>query len=127
MTEDLELFAERTYRLILRLDNVGVEAVENAVGETFDVDFEDVNVSEFAPGAYHAEFDGTHEGNDVNGTVSEDTDGNAALTLQDIVYVEGAADLLEDLNDLLRDDGIEDAARRLREHDADENPLEKVL
>lgn len=127
MTEGLELFSERTYRLIVRLEDVGTEAVKNAVVEAFDADFDDMKVSEFAPGTSHAEFDGIHEGNEVVGNVSQDIDGNAVLTLQEIVYVDGAADLLEDLNDLLREEGIEDATRRLREHDADENPLEKVL
>ncbi|MDZ7688146.1 MAG: hypothetical protein U5J64_05365 [Halobacteriales archaeon] len=125
--EDLELFAERTYRLIVRLGELSVEAVENAVSEAFDAEFEDVDVSEFAVGATHAEFEGTHEGNDVRGTVSEDVNGVTVLTLQDIVYVDNAADRLDTLNDLLRDETLADAARRLREHDADENPLEKVL
>ena len=125
--EELELFAEKTYRLIVRLEDLSVDAVENAVREAFDADFEEVDVSEFAAGATHAEFEGTHEGNDVCGTVSEDVNGTTVLTLQDIVYVDGAADYLDALNDLLRDDTLESAARRLREHDADENPLEKVL
>ncbi|MCX2819530.1 MAG: hypothetical protein ACI9QA_000866 [Methanobacteriota archaeon] len=125
--ETLELFAERTYRLIVRLDSVGVDAVENAVTEVFDADFEDIDVAEFAPGASHAEFEGTYEGNEVQGTVSENLDGNAVLTLQDIVYVDGAAERLEALNDLLRDETLADTADRLREHDADENPLERVL
>lgn len=125
--ESLELFAERTYRLIVRLDTVGVDAVENAVRDVFDAEFEDVDVAEFAPGASHAEFEGVHEGNEVSGTVSEDLDGNTVLTLQDVVYVDGAAECLEALDDLLRDEALTDAARRLHEHDADENPLEKVL
>lgn len=125
--ESLELFAERTYRLIVRLDTVGVDAVENAVRDVFDAEFEDVDVAEFAPGASHAEFEGVHEGNEVSGTVSEDLDGNTVLTLQDVVYVDGAAECLEALDDLLRDEALTDASRRLHEHDADENPLEKVL
>jgi hypothetical protein len=125
--ESLELFAERTYRLIVRLDTVGVDAVENAVRDAFDAGFDDVDVAEFAPGASHAEFEGSHDGTEVSGTVSEDLDGNAVLTLQGFVYVEGAAERLEALDDLLRDEALTDAARRLREHDADENPLEKVL
>jgi predicted RNA binding protein with dsRBD fold (UPF0201 family) len=125
--ESLELFAERTYRLIVRLDTVGVDAVENAVRDVFDAEFEDVDVAEFAPGASHVEFEGVHEGNEVSGTVSEDLDGNTVLTLQDVVYVDGAAECLEALDDLLRDEALTDAARRLHEHDADENPLEKVL
>ena len=123
----LELFAERTYRLIVRLDNVGVSAVENAVRNAFDAEFDEVDVAEFAPGASHAEFEGTHDGNEVRGTVSEDLSGNAVLTLQDVVYVDGAAERLEALDDLLRDEALADATERLREHDADENPLEKVL
>ncbi|MFP4174954.1 MAG: hypothetical protein ACLFSW_04160 [Halobacteriales archaeon] len=118
--ETLELFAERTYRLIVRLDSVGVDAVKNAVRDAFDADFDEVDVAEFAPGA-------SHDGNAVSGTVSEDLDGNAVLTLHDIVYVDGAAERLESLNDLLRDEVLDDAAVRLYEHDADENPLEKVL
>ncbi|MFW5984412.1 MAG: hypothetical protein ACOCRA_04390 [Halobacteria archaeon] len=125
--ETLELFAERTYRLIVRPDSVGVDAVKNAVRDAFDADFDEVDVAEFAPGASHAEFEGTHDGNAVSGTVSEDLDGNAVLTLHDIVYVDGAAERLESLNDLLRDEVLDDAAVRLYEHDADENPLEKVL
>ncbi len=125
--EELELFAERTYRLIVRLEDLSVDAVENAVREAFDAEFEEVDVSEFAAGATHSEFEGTHEGNDVTGTVSEDVNGTTVLTLLDIVYVDGAADLLDALNDLLRDETLGRAARRLREHDADENPLEKVL
>lgn len=126
-TEELELFAEKTYRLIVRLEDLSVDAVENAVSETFDADFEEVDVSEFAAGATHAEFEGTHEGNEVTGTVSEDVNGTTVLTLQDIVYVDGAAEYLEALDDLLRDEALGRAAHRLREHDADENPLEKVL
>lgn len=125
--EELELFSEKTFRLIVRLEDLTVDAVENAVVEAFDADFEDVDVSEFAAGATHSEFEGKHEGNDVTGTVSEDVNGVTVLTLQDIVYVDGAADLLETLNDLLRDETLADTATRLREHDADENPLEKVL
>lgn len=125
--EELELFAEKTFRLIVRLEELSVDAVENAVREAFDAEFEDVDVSEFAAGATHAEFEGTHEGNDVTGTVSEDVNGTTVLTLQDVVYVDGAADYLDALNDLLRDEALERAASRLREHDADENPLEKVL
>lgn len=125
--EELELFAEKTFRLILRLESLGVDAVENAVSEAFDAEFEDVDVSEFAAGATHSEFEGTHEGNEVTGTVSEDVNGTTVLTLQDIVYVDDAADYLDSLNDLLRDESMESAAERLREHDADENPLEKVL
>jgi hypothetical protein len=123
----LELFAERTYRLILRLDTVGVDAVENAVRDAFDAEFDEVDVAQFAPGASHAEFEGTHDGNEVHGTVSEDLDGNAVLTLQDVVYVDGAAERLDALDDLLRDESLADAAERLRDHDADENPLERVL
>ena len=126
-TEELELFAEKTYRLIVRLEDLSVDAVENAVREAFDADFEEVNVSEFAAGATHAEFEGTHEGNEVTGTVSEDVNGTTALALQDIVYVDGAAEYLETLDDFLRDEALGRTARRLREHDADENPLEKVL
>jgi hypothetical protein len=125
--EELELFAERTYRLILRLEELSVDAVENAVIEAFDAEFEEVDVSEFAVGATHSEFEGTHEGTEVTGTVSEDVNGTTVLTLQDVVYVDGAADHLDALDDLLRDDTLGGAARRLREHDADENPLEKVL
>lgn len=127
MTDELELFAERTYRLIVRLDDVTVDAVENAVEDVFDAEFEDVNVAEFAAGATHAEFEGTHEGNEVTGTVSEDVNGETVLTLQDIVYVDAAADYLDALDDLLRDEALSDAAERLRGHDANENPLEKVL
>jgi len=127
MTEEVELFAERTYRLIVRLDDVTVDAVENAVADVFDAEFEDVNVAEFAPGASHAEFEGEYEGNDVAGTVSEDLNGETVLTLQDVVYVDAAAEYLDALDDLLRDESLTDAADRLREHDADENPLEKVL
>lgn len=125
--EELELFAEKTFRLIVRLDDLSVDAVENALGEAFDAEFEDVDVSEFAAGATHAEFEGAHEGNDVRGTVSEDVNSTTVLTLQDVVYVDGAADYLDALNDLLRDEAIERVASRLREYDADENPLEKVL
>jgi hypothetical protein len=127
VNEELELFAEKMFRLIVRLDDLSVDAAENALREAFDADFEDVDVSEFAAGATYAEFEGTHEGNDVTGTASEDVNGTTVLTLQDIVYVEGAADYFDDLNDLLRDEALADAARRLREHDADENPPEKVL
>ncbi len=127
MTDELELFAERTYRLIVRLDDVTVDAVENAVEDVFDAEFEDVNVAEFAAGATHAEFEGTHEGNEVTGTVSEDVNGETVLTLQDIVYVDAAADYLDALDDLLRDEALTAAAERLRGHDANENPLEKVL
>jgi len=125
--DELELFAERTYRLIVRLEDLTVDAVENAVREAFDAEFQDVDVSEFSAGATHSEFEGTHEGNEVTGTVSEDVNGTTVLTLQDLVYVDGAADRLDALNDLLRNETLGDAARRLREHDADENPLEKVL
>ena len=125
--ETLELFAERTYRLIVRPDSVDVDAVENAVQDVFDADFDEVDVAEFAPGASHSEFEGTHGGYEVSGTVSQDLDGNAVLTLQGVVYVDGAAERLEALNDLLRDETLTDAVDRLREHDADENPLEKVL
>lgn len=127
MTDELELFAERTYRLIVRLDDVTVDAVENAVEDVFDAEFEDVSVAEFAAGATHAEFEGTHEGNEVTGTVSEDVNGETVLTLQDIVYVDAAADYLDALDDLLRDEALTAAAERLRGHDANENPLEKVL
>ena len=125
--EELELFAERTYRLIVRLEDLSFDAVENAVREAFDAEFEDVDVSEFSVGATHSEFEGTYEGNEVSGTVSEDVNGVTVLTLQDIVYVENAVDRLDALDDLLRDGTLADVARRLREHDADENPLEKVL
>lgn len=125
--EELELFAEKTFRLIVRLEGLSVDAVENAVREAFDADFEDVDVSEFAADATHAEFEGVHDGNELTGTVSEDVNGTTVLTLQDVVYVDGAADHLEALNDLLRDDTLGRAARRLRDHDAEENPLEKVL
>lgn len=125
--EELELFAEKTFRLIVRLEDLSVDAVENAVREAFEAEFEDVDVSEFAAGATHAEFEGTHEGNDVTGTVSEDVNGVTVLTLQDIVYVDGAADHIDALNDLLRDETLETAAQRLRDHDAEETPLEKVL
>lgn len=127
MTEELELFAEKTFRLIVRLEDLSVDAVENAVGEAFDAEFEDVDVSEFAAGATHSEFEGTYDGNELTGTVSEDVNGTTVLTLQNLVYVDAAADYLDALNDLLRDETLERAARRLREHDADENPLEKVL
>jgi hypothetical protein len=125
--ETLELFAERTYRLIVRPDSVDADAVESAVRDVFDADFDEVDVAEFAPGASHSEFEGTYEGNEVSGTVSEDLGGNAVLTLQGVVYVDGAAEHLEALNDLLRDEALTDAVDRLREHDADENPLERVL
>lgn len=125
--EELELFAEKTFRLIVRLEDLSVDAVENAVREAFDADFEDVDVSEFAAGATHAEFEGADDGNELTGTVSEDVNGTTVLTLQDVVYVDGAADHLDTLNDLLRDETLERAAQRLRDHDAEENPLEKVL
>jgi hypothetical protein len=125
--EELELFAEKTFRLIVRLEDLSVDAVENAVREAFDADFEDVDVSEFAAGATHAEFEGADDGNELTGTVSEDVNGTTVLTLQDVVYVDGAADHLDTLNDLLRDETLERATQRLRDHDAEENPLEKVL
>lgn len=125
--EELELFAEKTFRLIVRLEDLSVDAVENGVREAFGADFEDVDFSEFAAGATHAEFEGVHDGNELTGTVSEDVNGTTVLTLQDVVYVDGAADHLDALNDLLRDETLESATRRLRDHDAEENPLEKVL
>lgn len=50
MTEDkLELFAEKTFRLIVRLPGVERDALENAVAETVDdIGFEEVDVREFS-------------------------------------------------------------------------------
>ncbi len=127
MTEDgretLELFSEKTYRLILRLPAVDRESLETAVEDTFDVELEEVDVSEFSPDASRREFDTES----VTGAVSVDVDGNAVLTLRDVVYVDDAADHLEELDHLLKADALSESAERLREFDADENPLEKVL
>lgn len=129
MTEDeLELFAEKTYRLILRLPGVERDALENAVTETVDdVVFEEVDVTEFSRGASHREFEGTFDGNPVEGGVSRDVNGTTVLTLRGIVYVDNAAEYLTELHDLLREEALERVAGRLQDYDADENPLERVL
>lgn len=121
--ETLELFAEKTYRLILRLPEVDRESLETAVEDTFDVELEEVDVSEFSPAASRHEF----ESESVTGAVSVDVDGNTVLTLRDVVYVDDAAERLEELDHLLKVDALSESAERLREFDADENPLEKVL
>ncbi len=121
--ETLELFEEKTYRIILRLPEVDVEALETAVEDVWDVEVEEVDVSEFSAGAVHKEFDTA----DVTGSVSVDVDGDAVLTLRDLVYVESAADHLEELDHLLKLETLSESADRLRDVDADENPLEKIL
>lgn len=128
MDDELELFAEKTYRLILRLPGVERDALENAVTETVDdAEFRDVDVTDFSAKASHREFEGTFNGNPVEGGVSRDVNDTTVLTLRGVVYVDGAADFLDELHDLLRDDVLESAVNRLREYDADENPLERVL
>lgn len=129
MTEDeLELFAEKTYRLIVRLPGVERDALENAVVETVDdVGFEEVDVTEFSGDASHREFGGKFNGNPVEGGVSRDVNDTTVLTLRGVVYVDSGADFLTELHDLLRDDALERVVERLRDYDADENPLERVL
>ena len=121
--ETLELFSEKTYRLILRLPEVDRESLETAVEDSFDVELEDVDVSEFSPDASRHEF----ESESVTGAVSVDVDGNTVLTLRDVVYVDDAAERLEELDHLLKEDALAESAEELRAFDADENPLEKVL
>ncbi|XGI83971.1 hypothetical protein ACEU6E_01610 [Halorutilales archaeon Cl-col2-1] len=130
MTDDerLELFSEKSFRLILRIPEVDTDAVTNAVHEAAEVDeHDDVDVSEFSAHATHSEFEGEFRGNAIEGGVSRDVNGNTVLTLRRIVYVDNSADFIDEINDLLRIERLEDAAERLREYDADEVPLKKVL
>lgn len=128
MNDELELFAEKTYRLIVRLPDVELDALENAVEETVeDVEFSEVDVTEFSQEASHKEFEGGFRDNPIEGGVSRDVNDVTVLTLRGLVYVDTAADFLDELHDLLRDEALESAAERLRSYDADENPLERVL
>ncbi|MDY7080961.1 MAG: hypothetical protein SXQ77_00790 [Halobacteria archaeon] len=126
--DELELFAEKTFRLIVRVPNIERDAVENAVRETVDeIQFDDVDVTQFSSDATHAEFEGRFEGNDIEGGVSKDVNGTTVLTLRGIVYVDTAAEFIDELNDLLRIGRLDEVTQRLRDYDADENPLERVL
>lgn len=121
--ETLELFSEKTYRLILRLPGVDLESLETAVEDSFDVELEEVDVSDLSLDAGRREF----ESASVTGAVSVDVEGDPVLTLRDVVYVDDAAERLEELDDLLDADALQESAEKLREFDADENPLEKIL
>lgn len=63
----------------------------------------------------------------MEGGVSRDVNDSTVLTLRGVVYVDSAADFIDELHDLLRVNALERVANRLREYDADENPLERVL
>ncbi|MFW5928918.1 MAG: ATP-binding protein [Halobacteriota archaeon] len=121
--DDLEVFVERTYRLILRLPDVSVEELENAVEEVADAELYEVDVSDLSVEATHKEF----ETADIQGGVSRDVDGDAVLTLQGFMYLDSAAEFLDGLHDLLRHEALETAAVELSEADLDESPLERVL
>lgn len=126
--DELEVFAEKTFRLIVRIPQMELEAVENAVRETAEIEsFDEVDVSNFSANASHAEFEGEFNGNPIKGGVSRDVDGETVLTLRGLVYVDTGADFLEDINDLLRTERLDDIADRLREFDAEEVPLERIL
>lgn len=122
-SETLELFEEKTYRLIVRLPDVDVDSLETAVEDVWDVELEEVDVDEFSVKAARKEFDSPS----VTGAVSRDVEGNPVLTLRDVVYVDDAADQLDELDHLLKVDSLSDSADELRSFDADENPLEKLL
>lgn len=119
----MELFEEKTYRLILRLPSVDVDSLETAVEDVWDVELDEVDVDEFSAKARRKEF----ESPSLTGAVSVDVHGDTVLTLRDLMYVDDAADSLEELDHLLKVDRLRESAEQLRDVDADENPLEKIL